>query len=252
MAKIYLINVGANTSDSNRARSPIFQDGKWIYVPFIHKSGKPGENFPPATKQYTSKCEGIKCHLDPDWEHLTYGDCLDEPRSKALTKVQKNEILLFWALLWRTNQSDSVFESKEKGWYLIGAVRVEYALKSSEQIQALAPSIRDRALLNAHVEDGRIKKGDVVFVGSPNLRHSRRFERAVDWEVYRDGGLMQRVVSTAKGEEIQWHKQPKWNSVTRACRAILDLDKKNDRHLAELLARRIEKHNPEFALIDGL
>jgi hypothetical protein len=34
MTAVYLINVGANTKDSRRARSPVFGDGSFIYVSF--------------------------------------------------------------------------------------------------------------------------------------------------------------------------------------------------------------------------
>jgi hypothetical protein len=44
---------------------------------------------------------------------------------------------------------------------------------------------------------------------------------------------------------------PMWNSVTRSCRAILDLDDKHDGVLANYLADRIAEKNEGFDLIGG-
>jgi hypothetical protein len=42
-----------------------------------------------------------------------------------------------------------------------------------------------------------------------------------------------------------------WNSVTRPCRAILDLDDERDRGVASFLANGIGGKNEGFDLIDG-
>jgi hypothetical protein len=254
MAKIYLINVGANRSHADSARSPIFLDGTWIFVPFPR--GKPtrtGQEFPEATFPYMRVRDGIKCHLDPDWDRLTYGDRCGNPRAKSLLKVREGDILLFWALLWKTDHGDIVFDSGDRGWYLIGALRAAHILKSGERIDTLPRDTRQRVAFNAHVVDGKVKEreGERVFVGSSDLRHSRKFATAVDWEVYHDGGLMQRVLRTADGERIRWKESPRWNSVTRSCRAILDLEDKHDRVRASYLADRIAKTNKGFDLIGG-
>jgi hypothetical protein len=127
MAKIYLINVGANTSHSGKARSPIFLDNlNWIYLAFPRNyKNEDGQAYPSAAQSYLRVTNGIKCHLDPDWERLTYGDSCHEPRSKSLLKVKENDILLFWGLLWGVQSAGDVFESKDKRWYLLGAMRVE-------------------------------------------------------------------------------------------------------------------------------
>jgi hypothetical protein len=167
MAKIYLINVGANTSHERRARSPIFPDGTWIYVPFPRGTpDQEGQRFPDLTRPYVDVQEGIKCHCDPDWDRLTYGDCCNEPRAKSLLKVQKGDILLFWALLWKTDHGSSIFDSHDKGWYLIGALRAEYILKNGEQTDMLPTTIRQRVNSNAHVDEGRVSQrdGERVFV----------------------------------------------------------------------------------------
>jgi hypothetical protein len=197
--------------------------------------------------------ERIKCHLDPDWNRLTYGDRCGNPRAKSLLKVKERDILLFWALLWKTDHGGVVFDSGDRGWYLIGALRVEGILKSGERIDTLPRDARHRAAFNAHVVDGKVKEreGERVFVGSSDLRHSRRFATAVDLEVYRDGGLMHRVVRTADGKHVRWKESPRWNSVTRSCRAILDLENKHDSVLARYLASCIGEKNEGFDLILG-
>lgn len=256
VSKIYLINVGANTSHRGTARSPIFRDGSWVYVPFPRKhTKKEGQLFPGSTLPFVRGGLGIKCHLGPDWEGLTYGDCCKEPRAASLSQVRKGDILLFWALLWRTTDHGAcIFKRRDsdRGWYLIGALRVECILESGEKINKLPRVIRQRAGRNAHVYEGQVKRrdGERVFVGSRNRRHSLRFAKAVDLEVYRDAGLMRRVVKTKNGRRIRWDGPPRWNSVTRSCRAILDLDDRRDRSVARFLASRIRMKNKGFDLID--
>lgn len=249
MSKIYLINVGANSGHAHKARAPIFPDGTWIFVPFPRD--KKGQSFPEMTLPYLRVRDGIRCHLDPDWDRLTYGDHCGNPRAKSLLTVQKADILLFWALLWKTNHGGEVFNSRDRGWYLIGALRAERILKGGERIDTLPSHIRQRVAFNAHVGEGRVKdrEGERVFVGGRDLCHSRRFATAVDWEVNCDGGLMHRVVKTADGKQVRWKESPRWNSVTRSCRAILDLDDKHDRVLANYLADRIANKNEGFDLI---
>ena len=156
-------------------------------------------------------------------------------------------------LFGQTNPASDVFDSHERGWYLIGALRAERVLKGGERIDTLPPDIRQRVSFNEHVYEGKIKErqGERVFVGESDLRHSRRFEAAVDWEVYCDRGLMQRVLRTADGKQIRWKESPRWNSVTRSCRAILDLEDKHDRVRANYLADHIAKKNEGFDLIGG-
>ena len=158
---------------------------------------------------------------------------------------------MFWALLWKTDHGSVIFDSGDRGWYLIGAQRVEHILESGERIDTLPRDTRQRVGFNAHVVDGKVKErdGERVFVGSSDLRHSRRFATAVDLEVYHDGGLMHRVVRTADGKHVRWKESPRWNSVTRSCRAILDLENRHDRVLASYLAGRISDKNEGFDLI---
>ena len=245
MAKIYLINVGANTGHSRKARSPIFSDDTWIYVSFPRtKKSEKGQPYSPETLPFVRVRPGIKTHLDPDWKGLTYGDCCKNRRARALLRVQPGDILLFWALLWKpTRDGACIFKSQDKRWYLIGALRVKHVLKSGDKATG-------RARRNAHVWGGQVEPRDGVRVFVGSRHHSRRFSKAVDWEVGRDRGLMHQVVRTKRGKQVQWDRVPRWYSVTRSCRAILDLDCRCDRKVARLLARRIGKRNAAFDLIE--
>ncbi len=243
MAKIYLINVGANTQHARRARSPIFSDDSWIYVSFPRKKkSERGQRYPREALSFVKVRPGIKTHLDPDWKGLTYGDCCENPRAQALKKVETDDMLLFWALLWRVKpDAAEVFKSDDKGWYLIGALRVKRILETGNRVGG-------RARNNAHVRNGRVEQrnGVRVFVG--HKHHSCRFKKAVDLEVGKNNGLMQQIVKTTDGRKIQWNRKPHWNSVTRSCRAILDTSKPEDKKLIQELERRITKRNGKIAL----
>src|SRR5439155_17111876 len=92
-------------------------------------------------------------HLDPDWENLTYGDFCKNARARALTKVEHGDILLFWGLLWRTpTRQSSIWMSEDRGWYLMGAIRVKRILTSGESIASFAADERRRLSRNDHVK----------------------------------------------------------------------------------------------------
>src|SRR5207249_7254835 len=178
---IYLINVGANTSHHTVARSPLFPDGSFTYVSFPDKDWP--TPYPPSMKRFVRKSETLTTHLDPDWEHLTYGYVCSNPRAGSLSRVIENDILLFWALLWEIPDKDhdvfSVLEDSRR-WCLIGALRVEHILEAGESIAKLPRELRERALHNAHVRGGYVeqRKSVRVFLGDP--KHSAAFHQAVD------------------------------------------------------------------------
>jgi hypothetical protein len=91
----YLINVGANRSHADRARGPIFPGGAWIFVPFLRdKPTQKGQEFPEVTFPYKRVRDGIKCHLDPDWDRLTYGDCCDKASTRPSEPLQEGHSVL--------------------------------------------------------------------------------------------------------------------------------------------------------------
>jgi hypothetical protein len=90
MAQIYLINVGANTGHAGEARTPISRDGAWVFVPFPNKNRHKGQDFP-ETARPCVRPGIIKCHLDPDWDRLTYGDRCVNRRARSLLNVQEGD-----------------------------------------------------------------------------------------------------------------------------------------------------------------
>jgi Nucleotide modification associated domain 3 len=252
MSKIYLINVGANTGHGSKARSPIFGDDKFIFVTF--PDGSWGHGYPTYAKPYVRNVS--KTHLDPNWEALTYGDCCQNPRARALLSAEPNDILLFWALLWRTSHAKTdIWESRDEGWYLIGALRIAAPiLKTKENLKTVLKNNKliFRAAKNAHVVNGCVEKRDLVrvFLGDP--KHSAKFDKAVDLEIYQTDSLLRRSVLTKDGKKINWHQRPHWNSVTRGCRAILDLEIPEQRRRAKMIRDAIRKKNPYFDLLAGI
>jgi hypothetical protein len=195
-------------------------------------------------------------HLDPNWEVLTYGDCGRNPRARALLSAEPNDILLLWALLWRIpNAKIDIYESRDKGWYLIGALRIEEPiLKTRENLKTALKNKKQilRAAKNAHTSDGHVEGRRLVRVFLGNPRHSARFDYAVDLGIYQSDSLLRNAVRTKSGEKINWHEKPHWNSVTRACRAILNLEIPEQRKRANLIRDAIRRKNPGFDLLAGL
>ena len=103
MANIFLINIGANTSDSAKIRSPYFPCCEEFKIaPFVASGSSKAQTvkLPQELEPYVLKGKDIKVHLDPDWKNYTYGDNCSNPRAGILRKAQKNDIFLFWGLLW--------------------------------------------------------------------------------------------------------------------------------------------------------
>ncbi len=229
MPSIYLINVGANVGHQSQVRSPVFiEDGdRFAFLTFPHKDCT--SRYLKSLHSYVKEPATSRTHLDPDWEHLTYGDNCANGRAGALRRVEVGDIFIFWALLWRIpDRTHNVFETWDRGWYLVGAMTVGHVLGPGESLSALPAEARKRALANEHIEAGRVRKADGrhdrVFVGDP--RHSQLFESAVDLQVGDNFGLLRRTIFAKDGRELRWTdegKSPRWNSALRACRAVLDL-----------------------------
>ncbi len=249
MAKVFLINVGANVGHSSKARSPLFSSGAFEYVSFPEKSSP--SQYPKAVHPFV-KDTTATTHLDPDWPNLTYGDCCSVPRAVSLFRAQRDDVFLFWALLWRMENGQPIWRATEKYWALIGALRVEHILEAGDGLQKLSADQRRRASSNAHVVQDRVENRDRsrVFIGC--LQNSARFERAVDLGIYDDEGLRRKIFRTVDQRQIEWERSPRWNSATRSCRCLLDLSVPEERQRGEYLARSIQKTNPSYNLLRGL
>ena len=87
--KIFLVNVGANVKHQARARSPIFDNDRFIFVSFPLTEGEePGlKPYPPAARPFTRNVGIYETHADPDWDNLTYGDYTANGRAAALKRA---------------------------------------------------------------------------------------------------------------------------------------------------------------------
>ncbi|MBI4658209.1 MAG: hypothetical protein HY735_05055 [Verrucomicrobia bacterium] len=252
MPKIYLINVGANLAHRSLARSPIYSNGNFKYVSFPDDEGR--QSYPKDVSRYRSpNCPGLT-HLDPDWLNLTYGDNCANPRACALLNAEPSDILLFWGLLWRNSGDGWSGWTGERGWYLIGALRIEEILEAGDPVSKAKAANRDRARLNAHVSHGHVvskpKRVDRLFIGF--TRFSALFEKAVDFGIGRTDSLFQRTIYTAGGQAINWRTPPRWNSVVRSCRAVWDLNDPAGRRRVRTVREAIRRKNPQFDLLAGL
>jgi hypothetical protein len=248
MSKVYLINVGANSSDSSRARSPIFEDDRFIYVPFSFKrrGGDGYFEYPKPARPFIRNMQGRSTHCDPDWSNLTYGDQCSNRRAAALRRVGVGDILLFWGLLWRNNGKTWKSFTGHRGWYLIGALRVSEILEEGQTAKDAKRANRKRAAKNAHLVDGVIGDGQRVFIGSK--RRSKLFRRAVDLQTTQGSGLLFRTIRAASGKHLSLHGKTPWNSSTRSCRVIWDLDLPDHRVRARI-ARKAILHRTGYDLL---
>lgn len=239
MSKVFLINVGANTSDTSRARSPIFEDGRFIYVPFSYECrGADGQSeYPKQARPFIRKMQGRSTHCDPDWNNLTYGDNCANRRAAALRRVEVGDIMLFWALLWRNKGKTWQSFTGQRGWYLIGALRVSDILDQGQTPKDAKSSNRKRAAKNAHLVGGIIGESQRVFIGAK--RSSRLFRRGVDLETTKRAGLLFRTVRAANGDRLGLNGRIPWYSSTRSCRMIWDLSLPEDRARARIAQKAI-------------
>lgn len=223
MSKVYLINVGANTSERSRARCPVFTNGSFIYVPFSYdEKGTDGyREYPKAARPYIRRMEGRNTHCDPDWERLTYGDNCNNPRARALKRVVEDDVLLFWTLLWLNTGNTWDDFSGEQRWCFIGALRVREILGPGQRPEDAKSSRVARAKQNVHFYRGQLDAANYVFIGC--TKHSRLFAKAVDLQVTDRAGLLYRSIHTADGRRLSLNGEPRWNTSLRAIRAVWDL-----------------------------
>ncbi len=251
MSKIFLVNVGANTSDSSRARSPVFENGRFVYVPFSYpcKANNGEKDYPPAARPFVRNMHGRTTHCDPDWDNYTYGDYCLNRRARALTRAKLSDILVFWGLLWQNTGKTWDAFTGERGWYLFGVFRIEEIL--TERQKPSDCRIRGnakRAMRNVHFDRGILDSGNRVFVGS--RRDSVRFEKAVPFYT-EHSRLLFESVRAADGRPLRVNTRPRWISSTRPCRAAWDLNRPTHRVRVKILSEAIRDY-AEFDLLRGI
>jgi hypothetical protein len=252
MCSIYLINVGANTNHSSQARSPLFDGGSFVYVSFCADPNKEEHysEYPPEMLPFTHPDkDNLKTHNDPDWHKLTYGDDCSNPRAAVLKKVNARDILLFWGLLCRNdgNSWDDFVSPLEKGWYLLGALRVEDIIKGKKQVNEVHPHSRHRAQQNTHFSSGVLPNEEYVFLGVQE--YSQLFSRAIDLGVRDPRGLVYEAFTSADGNLLRFNCKPDWFRSLRPCRRMWDINKPRERALAKHVRDAIRANNSDFDLL---
>ncbi|HEV7744812.1 MAG TPA: hypothetical protein VGO56_07435 [Pyrinomonadaceae bacterium] len=231
MSKIYLVNVGANLKDKAKARSPLFANGDFVFVPFPYAGAH--------TRPYPAKCEPfirttLETHDDPDWPNLTYGDDCANPRATALKQVVKGDILLFWARLWANAGNQWRHFTGQSGWYMIGALHVSQILGGGEH----PPNTR--AARNIHFKDGPLPPTHRVFIGSRHV--SGLFPKAVDLQIDQPpNGLAYQTIATAGGSPLPSTNLFKVFGSLRSCRCIWDLSVPSELQQATIVRNEVQR-----------
>lgn len=251
MSKIYLINVGANSSHQSQARCPIRSDGTFVYVPFPFSDDEYGTRpYPSEAWKFTNGIKRDQTHADPDWKNLTYGDYVANARAASLRNVCPNDILLFWSLLWKNDGTDWDSFENDQSWHLIGALRVEEILRDGQSFNEAKAINRRRAKANAHFGNETLEEGNVVFIGEKET--SALFHIAVPLVTkLTSSSLLYRAFRTAAGDKLPLVGKH-WSSYTRSCRAICELNTRDGRRRAMILRDAIQAKNVEFDLLSGI
>jgi hypothetical protein len=251
MATIYLINVGANSRHRAVARSPVFDDGRFVYVSFpTRDKAANSSSYSGAARSYVSNPDKWRTHADPDWENLTYGHYCANPRALSLKRVCPGDTLLFWGMLWEHSGAGWSGFKDEREWYLFGALRISEVLPGGAHVNVLSKEARTRALRNAHLSGRMLLEEDhYVFIG--DRRKSAIFGHAVPLETSRPDGLIYRACTSADGVALAMGTKPAWKSSLRCCRPMWKLEDPKARSRAKLLAAAISQRN-DYDLLDGI
>lgn len=249
--RIYLANVGANTSSEHRGLvSPLFDDGTFEFLPIpegdrnldkyasaVHYRDLRSRSEPSRDllRYVPERLRNAACHNDPEFETITYGDT-GRGSAANLNYMKIGDVLLFIARL--------VPEAggKEPGFYLVGGISVDSV--AGDVTQPLTGQAAQRFARNAHVIRARctgVWDGFWVFGGSSR---SRRFGRAVP--VNRE--ICDPVFRDKNGHPWDWTRQTETatiGSYTRARRCMLDTSDPVEAQRATTLRAWIAQHTGE-------
>ena len=265
--RIFLANVGVNTSDASRRglKSPIFPDDTFEFIPIkesqdIAKYSK----FPTyrTVKSWTGRAKNIAgflpehiqnyaVHNDPEFETFTYGDVFS-PRASNLSKIVRGDQLWFLARLW---DHDGKKWTGNSSFYLIGYFEVDQniVIPSGTHAREIATNIIFRIKNNAHYQRLSIAK-DLsrfrVIIG--NKKGSHRFNKAIKvtpevaGHFYGGSYHPNKDLYTRNGQVLR-NKNGKprrygtFGSVTRSIQAHLDSNNREDRKYIKALSVLMEK-----------
>lgn len=178
-----LVRVGADTSCGG-LNSPIrTATGEFVYVPVPERTERVRNGFERSYSEVAPHVSalvggdafdpwlprGRAMHLDPDFEHLTYGD-FGARRGTRVASLSAGDFIAFYASLRPIDRT---------GWLvyaLIGFLTVERVVCASE--------VRERDWYrNAHTRRAEVSADDVVVFGAAGA--SGRLERAIPIGEYR-------------------------------------------------------------------
>lgn len=257
--RVYLINVGANSSHG--FASPVFEDGRFEFLPI--PEGDPGLTESPLVVHYCDlrshydsnrdlrryvpqDCWEAACHKDPEFETFTYGDVCVNPRAANLAAIENGDVLLFIARMrhWMNGKP-----SRGHGFALVGGLSVDAMVPDVRQ--PLSGSAAERFARNAHVIRARATgcwEGFWLFGGSSQ---SRRFARAIP--VVRE--VCDRVFRDRLGKPWDWSRQTETGTIgsyTRTCRCVLDTSDPGGERRVRALREWIAQHSGvgDAALLD--
>jgi len=250
MSRVFLINVGANSAHRSSARCPLFSDGSFVYVPFPLDGEYGTYPYSMDAWPFTNGLSWYQTHADPDWDNLTYGDYILNPRAAVLKNAEANDTLLFWALLWDNPGDNWTTFTNRQSWHIIGSLRIEEILREGHSLDDASTRNRKRAEYNAHFDGSRLEEGNIVFLG--DLRYSRLYEHAVPLvtKKFTRSSLLYRTFRTAAGTQLPLNGKH-WSGYTRSCRMICDLDNPDGYQRAAILGTAIAERN-DFDLLAKL
>lgn len=204
--RIFIINVGANASHRG-LRSPIFNDGTFLFVP-IPETREPNCPLLPTYRELLGsenlkyiprRFYDVRVHNDPEFRSFTYGDFPeDHPRAANLKKISRGDYLFFLANLTSYDKDKEKFLNR-KGFYLIGFFEIEKVLRNVIE----KPSPKNLKIYgnNAHIKRGLWKteafSGSWIFKGSKN---SRLLKFAVPFTK----AIAEKLLLYSKGKNWEW------------------------------------------------
>lgn len=181
-----LIRVGADQSFGH-ANGPIrLWDGSFVYVPIPESGnqvnislGRKFSDVSPFVRQIVGADHDLTpwlpqsewMHLDPDFEHLTYGNN-ENSKGTRLASLEEGDFLAFYASLRAVDGP-----AQPLIYALIGLIVVDRVVMASDVLEA-------DWHLNAHTRRTPIVGSDVVIFGKQGI--SGRFEKAIPVGEYRD------------------------------------------------------------------
>ena len=179
-----LVRVGADYT-FGKAHSPIrLATGEFVYVPIPERServakglGRPYAELTARVQKFVGTGDATGyipadkwMHLDPDFEHLTYGNNANS-KGDAIAGLKKGDFIAFYASLRAVDQPRTLV------YALIGILTVQ-RLSPANEVPA------QQRFLNAHTRRSPIASGDVVVFATPE--NSGRLDRALAIGEYRD------------------------------------------------------------------